>query len=75
MNCHNSHRFCRYRLIYADLNYTQRAKDVLRVVEPINTTLDEWVRRGEGSKAYCGIKKKLLTQEAARAAEVILGRW
>ena len=50
-------------------------KDVLRVVEPIKTTLDEWVRRGEGSKAYCGIKKKLLTQEAARAAEVILGRW
>lgn len=49
--------------------------DVLRVVAPIKTTVDEWVQRGEGSKAYCTIKKKLLTQETQRAAEVILGRW
>lgn len=49
--------------------------DVLRVVDPIKKTVDEWVQRGEGSKAYCGIKKRLLTQETERAAEVILGRW
>ena len=49
--------------------------DVLRVVAPIKSTVDEWVQRGEGSKAYCMIKKKLLTQETQRAAEVILGRW
>lgn len=49
--------------------------DVLRVVEPIKKTVDEWVARGEGSKAYCSIKKKLLTQETERAASVILGRW
>ena len=49
--------------------------DVLRVVEPIKKTVDEWVQRGEGSKAYCTIKKKLLTEETARAASVILGRW
>ena len=50
-------------------------KDVLRVVEPMKSTVDEWVRRGEGSKTYCEIKKKLLTQQAERAAKVILGRW
>lgn len=50
-------------------------KDVLRVVEPMKSTVDEWVKRGEGSKTYCEIKKKLLTQQAERAAKVILGRW
>lgn len=49
--------------------------DVMRVVAPIKVTVDEWVQRGEGSKGYCTIKKKLLTQEASRAAQVILGRW
>ena len=49
--------------------------DVVRVVAPIKVTVDEWVQRGEGSKGYCMIKKKLLTQEADRAAKVILGRW
>lgn len=50
-------------------------KDVLRVVEPMKSTVDEWAKRGEGSKTYCEIKKKLLTQQAERAAKVILGRW
>ena len=49
--------------------------DVVRVVEPIKITVNEWVERGEGSKGYCMIKKKLLVQETARAAQVILGRW
>ncbi len=50
-------------------------KDVLRVVEPMSKTVNEWQRRGEGSKTYCSIKKALLTQQGQRAAEVILGRW
>lgn len=49
--------------------------DVLRVVRPIKSQVDEWVQRGEGTRGYCTVKKKLLTQEAARAAEVVLGRW
>jgi len=49
--------------------------DVLRVVRPIKTQVDEWVERGEGTRGYCTVKKKLLTQEAQRAAEVVLGRW
>jgi len=50
-------------------------KDVLRVIEPMKTSTEEWVKRGEGSKTYCEIKKKLLTQQADRASSVILGRW
>lgn len=50
-------------------------KDVLRVIEPMQTTVKEWRDRGEGSKVYCELKKKLLTQQGERASKVILGRW
>lgn len=50
-------------------------KDVLRVIEPMQSTVKEWSDRGEGSKVYCELKKKLLTQQGERAAKVILGRW
>ncbi len=63
----------RFELYSQSKGWTQG--DVLRVVAPIKTTVDEWVKRGEGSKAYCSIKKKLLTSETERAAAVILGRW
>lgn len=50
-------------------------KDVLRVIEPMKGTVDEWAKRGEGSKTYCELKKKLLIQQGERASKVILGRW
>lgn len=50
-------------------------KDVIRVVEPIKKSVDEWVQRGEGSKGYCAIKKKLLVDQTTRAASVVLGRF
>lgn len=50
-------------------------KDVLRVIEPMQSTVTEWTKRGEGSKTYCELKKKLLTQQGERASKVILGRW
>ena len=50
-------------------------RDVLRVIEPMQLTVKEWRDRGEGSKVYCELKKKLLTQQGERAAKVILGRW
>ena len=49
--------------------------DVLGVVQPIKVTVDEWVQRGEGSKGYCAIKKKLLVEQTKRAAQVVLGRF
>lgn len=50
-------------------------RDVMRVVEPMQSTVKEWTQRGEGSRAYCELKKKLLTQQGERASKVILGRW
>jgi hypothetical protein len=50
-------------------------RDVLRVIEPMSSTVKEWRDRGEGSRVYCEIKKRLLTQQAERASKVILGRW
>lgn len=49
--------------------------DVLRVVAPINTIVEEWAQRGEGSRGYCTIKRKLLLEQTERAAGVIQGRW
>lgn len=49
--------------------------DVLRVVEPMQSTVAEWLRRGQGSSVYCQLKKQILTKQGERAAEVILGRW
>ena len=50
-------------------------RDVLRVIEPMQLTVKEWQTRGEGSRTYCELKKKLLTQQGERASKVILGRW
>lgn len=50
-------------------------KDVLRIIEPMQATVKEWRDRGEGSKTYCEIKKKVLAQQGERASRVILGRW
>lgn len=50
-------------------------QDVIRVVEPMKATVDEWQRRGEGSPVYCKLKKNILTQQGERASKVILGRW
>lgn len=53
-------------------------KDVLRLVEPIQGTVEDWYKRsqeGLGNKGYCEIKKKILQQQTERAAKGILGRW
>lgn len=56
-----------------------RQKDVLRVFEPMHKTVAEWNQRVEsgadGSKAYCEIKKRVLTQQGRMAAEAVLGRY
>ena len=50
-------------------------RDVIRVIEPMQLTVREWRDRGEASKTYCELKKKLLIQQGERASKVILGRW
>lgn len=53
-------------------------KDVLRLIEPIQATANEWrdrAQKSEPSKGYCEIKKKILQQQSERAAAGVLGRW
>jgi hypothetical protein len=53
-------------------------RDVIALVKPIQDTTEDWYKRsldGQGSVGYCNIKKKILEQQTARAAEGILGRW
>jgi uncharacterized protein YceK len=55
-----------------------RQQDVLRIVAPMQESVDDWVKRsteGHGSKGYCEIKKKLLQTQAKSAASAILGRF
>ena len=38
-------------------------------------TVDAWAKRGNGSVAYCNLKKKILAEESRKAASAVLGRW
>ena len=53
-------------------------KDVLALIGPMQQTVEDmYVRnsQGKGSQAYCDLKKKLMQQQAERAATGILGRY
>lgn len=53
-----------------------RQQDVIKIIAPMQETLKEWSARGDsGSRVYCEIKKRILTEQAARAATAILGRY
>ncbi len=55
-----------------------RQQDVLRLIEPIQATTEDWYKRSldsQGSKGYCEIKKKILQSQSERAAQAVLGRF
>jgi hypothetical protein len=55
-----------------------RQSDVIRLVTPLQETVDDWVKRSreaQGSKGYCEIKKRLLQAQARAAGSAILGRF
>jgi hypothetical protein len=56
-----------------------RQKDVLRLVKPMQETVDDFYKRSisekQGSDAYCEIKKKIMTTQAEKAASAVLGRF
>lgn len=55
-----------------------RQADVLRVIAPMKETVEDMYKRAQGtqgSKTYCELKKKMMQQQAARAAEAVLGRF
>ncbi len=55
-----------------------RQTDVLKLIKPMQETVKEWEDRTakqEGSKFYCETKKKIVTEQAKRAAQATLGRF
>ena len=55
-----------------------RQQDVLRIIDPIAKTTEDWVKRAETnqpSTAYCETKKKIMQTQTKRAAEAVLGRF
>jgi hypothetical protein len=57
----------------------ERQKDVLRLIKPMQETVDDFYKRStgekQGSEAYCEIKKKLMSTQAEHAASAVLGRF
>jgi outer membrane murein-binding lipoprotein Lpp len=55
-----------------------RQKDVLRVIAPMQETVEDMYKRAQGqqgSKVYCELKKRVMQEQAKRAAEAVLGRF
>lgn len=53
-------------------------QDVIKLVEPMKATVDDFHKRSsekQGSKTYCELKKKVMIEQAQRAAGSVLGRW
>ena len=63
--------------LYSQSKGTRQA-DVVRLVTPMQESVDDWVKRSreaQGSRGYCEIKKKLLQAQAKAAGSAILGRF
>ena len=57
-----------------------RQADVILLTKPMTETVEDWHKRAstEGHKdnpIYCDLKKRVLTEQSARAAKAILGRF
>jgi hypothetical protein len=57
-----------------------RQADVLALTKPMSDTVEDWYKRvsTEGHKdnpIYCDLKKRVLTEQSARAAKAVLGRF
>ena len=50
-------------------------KDVIRLIEPMQTTAKEWADRETPSEGYCKIKKNIMVTQAKAAASAVLGRF
>lgn len=55
-----------------------RQNDVLKLVSPMQATVEDMYKRSltqQGTVGYCELKKKIMQQQAERAASAILGRF
>lgn len=50
-------------------------KDVLKLIEPMQTTAKEWADREAPSEGYCKIKKNIMITQAKTASSAVLGRF
>ena len=53
-------------------------KDVLKLMQPMKDTVDDFVNRTQekdASVTYCNIKKKLMTEQATMVSKGVLGRY
>ena len=53
-------------------------QDVIKLIAPMQDTVEDMYKRnseGRGSKAYCELKRRIMQQQAQRAAVGIQGRW
>ena len=64
--------------LYSDSKGT-RQQDVIRIITPLEETAQDLMTRARGTTpvnpTYCEIKKRIMTEQAARAATAILGRF
>ena len=55
-----------------------RQQDVLKLISPMQATVEDMYKRSltqQGTVGYCELKKKIMQQQAERAATVVLGRF
>lgn len=50
-------------------------KDVIKLIQPMQSTATEWAERENPSEAYCRIKKQIMTTQASMASKAVLGRF
>lgn len=53
-------------------------QDVIKLIQPMQATVEDMHKRnteGRGSTVYCELKKRIMQQQASRAAAGIQGRW
>jgi hypothetical protein len=50
-------------------------KDVLKLIEPMQTTAKEWSDREAPSEGYCKLKKQIMVTQSKTAASAVLGRF
>ncbi len=73
------HRDLEWFVLYSESKGGRQA-DVIALTEPMMATTQDWLKRvsAEGYKEnpiYCDLKKRVLTEQSARAAKAVLGRF
>lgn len=86
LNCAEPHRAQAQRIadniewfiLYSE-SKGRSQQDVIKLMEPLKATADDFVKRSsgeqQGSKTYCELKKRVMIEQSQRMAGSVLGRW